>query len=52
LLSVFFKVKKTTQFKKVFDAYYARVGKAKGTIRFVLDGKRINETQTPADVRV
>jgi hypothetical protein len=48
--AVFFKVKKTTAFKKIFDAYLQRVGKAPGSLRFMFDGARVQETATPAEL--
>jgi hypothetical protein len=45
--AVFFKVKKTIVFKKIFDAYLQRVGKAPGTLRFVFDNIRILDNATP-----
>ena len=38
-----FKVKPTTKMSKVFNSYLARVGKAKGTLEFMVDGERIDE---------
>ncbi len=48
--AVFFKVKKTTAFKKIFDAYLQRVGKAPGSLRFMFDGARVQDNQTPAEL--
>jgi hypothetical protein len=48
--AVFFKVKKTTAFKKIFDAYLQRVGKAPGSLRFMFDGARVQDTATPAEL--
>ncbi|PXF48224.1 Small ubiquitin-related modifier 2 [Gracilariopsis chorda] len=42
-----FKIKKTTQLKKLMDAYCLRMGTAKGAYRFLFDGHRINEEDTP-----
>ena len=47
---MFFKVKKSTKFEKIFQAYADRVGKPSGSIRFVFDGNRLNNDQTPADL--
>lgn len=47
---MFFKVKKTTAFKKIFDAYLQRVGKAPGSLRFMFDGARVQDTATPAEL--
>lgn len=46
---VFFKVKRTTQFRKLMDAYCARMGVAGGNFRFLFDGDRLRPEQTPAD---
>ncbi|KZO97369.1 hypothetical protein CALVIDRAFT_597669 [Calocera viscosa TUFC12733] len=40
-------VSATTLFGKVFDAAYKRFNKKKGTLRFLHDGQRIRENQTP-----
>ena len=45
----FFKVKTTTKLQKVFDAYATTVYPGRD-LRFLLDGKRLNGDQTPADV--
>jgi len=42
-----FKVKKTTTFQKIFDAYGTKVGAAEGSFRFVYDGVRVKGTDTP-----
>lgn len=42
-----FKVKKTTTFKKIFQAYADRVGAAYNSFRFMYDGVRVNEMDTP-----
>jgi small ubiquitin-related modifier len=44
---VYFKVKKTTTFKKIFEAYLQRVGKAPGSVRFMFDGQRVQAESTP-----
>eukprot|EP00466_Bigelowiella_natans_P018888 jgi/Bigna1/63962/fgenesh1_kg.64_\ len=50
---VHFKVKKTTPFKRMMEAYYAKVGATeKDAFRFLHDGERIHKYQTPADVNV
>jgi len=40
-------VSATTQLGKVFDAAYKRFNKKKGTLRFLYDGRRIREEETP-----
>jgi small ubiquitin-related modifier len=38
---VFFKIKRSTQLKKLMDAYCERQGKATSSVRFLYDGIRI-----------
>lgn len=45
-------VKRTTQLKKLMEAYCARVGTQSNQVRFLFDGIRIKPEQTPEDVRV
>ena len=42
-----FKIKKSTKMSKVFKAYASRKGVEEGSLRFLLDGERISETDTP-----
>mmetsp|Transcript_3645 Transcript_3645/g.3444 ORF Transcript_3645/g.3444 Transcript_3645/m.3444 type:complete len:97 (+) Transcript_3645:180-470(+) len=42
-----FKIKKTTKMAKVFNAYSQRKGVDSNSLRFLLDGERITEDQTP-----
>jgi len=44
---VAFKVKKTTKMGKIFDAYAQRKGIQRQNLRFMVDGERINEDDTP-----
>lgn len=44
---MFFKVKKETKMKKIFDAYAQRRGMAATQLRFMVDGERVKEEQTP-----
>ena len=46
-----FKIRKSTAFKKLMDAYCDRVGKDAGSLRFLYDGTRILEDNTPKDVK-
>ena len=48
---VHFKVKKTTPFKKIMDAYCSKRGLARMYIRFFIDGERIEESDTPKMMR-
>lgn len=43
----FFKIKKTTKMGKVFQTYAQRKGMQVSSLRFLLDGDRIKEDQTP-----
>ena len=42
-----FKIKKTTKMTKVFSAYAQRKGVESNSLRFLLDGERIADDQTP-----
>lgn len=46
-----FKVKKHTKMKKVFTAYAQRKGLRPESLRFMLDGDRVNGEDTPQSVR-
>ncbi len=43
----FFKVKKETKMKKIMDAYAQRKGINAKSLRFNMDGNRINDDDTP-----
>lgn len=47
---VYFKIKKSTALKKVFDAFCKRTGKEARGLRFLYEGERISEQDTPASV--
>ena len=47
---VFFKIKRTTQLKKLMDAFCERQGKAPQQCRFLFDGQRVNPPDTPDGV--
>ena len=47
---VFFKIKRTTQLKKLMDAFCDRQGKMPQTVRFLFEGTRVNPTDTPDTV--
>lgn len=47
---VFFKIKKTTQLKKLMDAFCDRSGKNSQSVRFLFDGQRVNPTDSPETV--
>lgn len=44
---VFFKIKRTTKLSKLQGAYANKVGKDVNSIRFLYDGARINDEDTP-----
>ena len=47
---VFFKIKRTTQLKKLMDAFCERQGKSIQSVRFLFDGQRVNSSDTPDTV--
>ena len=47
---VFFKIKRTTQLKKLMDAFCERQGKSFQSCRFLFDGQRVIPTHTPDEV--
>ncbi|KIW03406.1 uncharacterized protein PV09_05611 [Verruconis gallopava] len=44
---IFFKIKRTTQLKKLMDAFCERSGKSPQSVRFLFDGSRVSGTDTP-----
>jgi small ubiquitin-related modifier len=48
---VFFKIKRTTQLKKLMDAFCERQGKQISTVRFLFDGTRVRPEDSPETVR-
>ncbi|KAJ2614193.1 hypothetical protein H4S08_001816 [Coemansia sp. RSA 1365] len=44
---IMFKIKRSTKLAKLMQAYCARTGKSSGTVRFLVDGERINGDSTP-----
>ncbi|CAA7266712.1 unnamed protein product [Cyclocybe aegerita] len=44
---VFFKIKRSTKLSKLQGAYASKVGKDVGSIRFLYDGTRISDDDTP-----
>jgi len=44
---VFFKIKRTTQLKKLMDAFCDRQGKSPASVRFLFDGTRVQPTDSP-----
>ncbi|KAF9116014.1 hypothetical protein BGX27_005247 [Mortierella sp. AM989] len=49
---VFFKIKRSTQLKKLMEAYCERQGKAVASVRFLYDGDRIQPTNTPNELEM
>ncbi|OMJ86087.1 hypothetical protein SteCoe_12443 [Stentor coeruleus] len=49
---VFFKIKRATPLKKLMEAYCSRNGVNISTVRFLFDGQRIQETNTPNDLHL
>lgn len=47
-----FKVKKTTKFQKIFDAFTKRHNLDVGSVRFMMDGDRIQGTDNPKMVSI
>ncbi|KAH7325210.1 small ubiquitin-related modifier [Rhizoctonia solani] len=47
---VYFKIKRNTKLKKLQGAYAAKVGKDVNTFRFLYDGNRINDEDTPSSL--
>ena len=46
----FFKVKRNTRFERVFHTYAQRKGVNVASLRFLIDGERINPSQCPAEL--
>jgi preprotein translocase subunit SecD len=47
---VFFKIKRTTNLKKLMDAFCDRSGKSRSSVRFLFDGQRVQDTDSPETV--
>jgi small ubiquitin-related modifier len=47
---VFFKIKRTTQLKKLMDAFCERQGKSATSVRFLFDGTRVQPQDNPETV--
>ncbi|KAF9222110.1 small ubiquitin-related modifier [Gyrodon lividus] len=47
---VFFKIKRNTKLSKLQGAYATKVGKDVSSIRFLYDGNRINDDDTPSSL--
>ena len=49
---IFFKIKRSTQLKKLMDAYCSRQGISPSTVRFLFDGERLQENSTPEQLEM
>ncbi|CAN6647282.1 ubiquitin-like protein Smt3p [Trichomonascus vanleenenianus] len=47
---VYFKIKKTTQLKKVMDTFCKRTGKDPSALRFLYEGERVQPDDTPSSL--
>lgn len=47
---VYFKIKRSTQLKKLMDAFCERQGKQPSTVRFLFDGTRVRPEDSPDTV--
>ena len=47
---VFFKIKRSTKLEKLMNAFCERQGKDKRTVRFLFDGTRVQDTDSPDTV--
>ncbi|KAI5780525.1 ubiquitin-related domain-containing protein [Geopyxis carbonaria] len=47
---VFFKIKRSTQLKKLMDAFCGRQGKSQNSVRFLFDGTRVQGSDSPDSV--
>eukprot|EP01105_Mastigella_eilhardi_P004517 TRINITY_DN1602_c0_g1_i1.p2 TRINITY_DN1602_c0_g1~~TRINITY_DN1602_c0_g1_i1.p2 ORF type:complete len:122 (+),score=51.74 TRINITY_DN1602_c0_g1_i1:51-368(+) len=47
---VFFKIKRTTTLKKLMEAYCKRLSVNEKSVRFLFNGSRITDQQTPNDL--
>ncbi|KIM81291.1 hypothetical protein PILCRDRAFT_821757 [Piloderma croceum F 1598] len=47
---VFFKIKRSTKLVKLRSAYATKVGRDVGTIRFLYEGSKITDDDTPASL--
>ena len=47
---VFFKIKRSTKLEKLMNAFCDRQGKDKKTVRFLFDGQKVQDTDSPDTV--
>ncbi|KAJ3190043.1 Small ubiquitin- modifier 1 [Gaertneriomyces sp. JEL0708] len=45
-----FKIKRSTPMQRLMDAYVAKTGQDKNSVRFLFDGQRINGHETPEEL--
>lgn len=48
---VFFKIKRSTKLEKLMNAFCERQGKTLQSVRFLFEGQRVQQTDTPESVR-
>jgi len=49
---IYFKIKRSTQLKKLMEAYCNRQGLSMAQCRFIFDGDRVREDQTPESLEM
>ena len=49
---MYFKIKRSTQLKKLMDAYCKKQGISRSSVRFLFDGAQLDENKTPDDVKM
>lgn len=49
-VEIFFKIKKTTPMKRLMEAFCKRQGKSMSSVRFFVDGVRVNAENTAQDL--
>jgi small ubiquitin-related modifier len=49
---VHFKIKKTTPLAKLMDTYCQRMGLSRNSIRFLFEGSRLQDQQTPKELEM
>ena len=49
---IYFKCKETTPLQKLMHAFCNRQGVTMGSVRFLFDGNRINDMQTPSQLEM
>ncbi len=50
--TVYFKIKKQTPLKKLIDAYCVRQAMDPNSVRFLFDGKRVQQQNTPKELEM